>query len=144
MSKDRHICARCRTELSVDALACDACGMAAASPGAPTTGPALRPPPEPPAVTAPPPLPPSHAGSSVLSGRNPPASGSFPVAGPDNIHPSDETPPGYVTAGSLWKISARRPGRVPGEPALPETAGRGEAASVALPAPAGEHLGDTR
>src|SRR3954471_5834043 len=93
MSDGRHICAYCRTELSADALVCDACGMTRSVPAppppppvGPMTGPALRPPPEPPAVTAPTLLPPPEpppvpgAGSSVLSGRNPLASGAFPAA----------------------------------------------------------------
>jgi hypothetical protein len=53
---------------------------------------------------------------------------------PDEVHPSDATPPGYVTAASLWKISSPRPdwdtGERPADVAQPGAAPR-EAGSVA-------------
>jgi hypothetical protein len=78
----RQLCAYCHTELSADALVCEACGMSqtvltAPAPKPPPvvpapsalTGPALRPPPDPPALTAPalqpPPAPPAPAAPSV-------------------------------------------------------------------------------
>src|SRR4051812_33588959 len=191
MSEGPHICAHCHTELAAAALVCDACGMTRSVP-APPRGemprPALRPPPEPPAVTAPTLLPapePPPAGSSVLSGRNPLASGAFPAAEqppemragdplagkppvvpfaapaepppaappapgepetspppaePPAAHPFDETPPGYVTAASLWKISAPPPdwsaGESGAEQTQPEAAAHAQAASVASHTPA--------
>ncbi len=232
MSEGRQICAYCRTELSADALVCDACGMTQSVLTSPAlkpppepppipvpnalTGPALRPPPEPPAVTAPtllpppesPPAPPEepHAGPAVAGG-NPLASGRLPAVGagpaiaagdplagpppvasgdplaaappppptetappivpqarppvvptaappqeavppaeppphasaaavpddPHGNHPSDETPPGYVTAASLWKISSPRPDWNTGQPLPGETQADGaprEAGSV--------------
>jgi hypothetical protein len=85
-----------------------------------------------------------------------PPAGETPVAEPDephHAHPSDETPPGYVTAASLWKISAPRPDWDTGQSTAPETPpadGPREAASAAAGVPAAAapaepaRMGDTR
>jgi hypothetical protein len=125
--------------------------------GDPLAAPAPPPPaaPPPPPQSKPPVVPfaatPEPIAPPPAPEPEPPAS-ALPTAAedPDLAHPSDETPPGYVTAASLWKISAPRPdwatGEQPADVAPPDAAPR-EAASVsrAAPAPADQaHLGNTR
>src|SRR3954469_4801356 len=110
MSEGRHICAHCSTELSADALVCDACGMTRSLP-APLQGvlthPALRPPPEPPAVTAPtlrPAPEPPPADASARARRNPLASGALPAA---------EKPPEILAGDPLGQPPPAKPPVVP-------------------------------
>jgi hypothetical protein len=91
------------------------------------TAPAEANPPAAATPSAPPPEDPLQAliaPASKPKAAAPPPVAEPPAAEPDDPHghhPSDETPAGYVTAASLWKISTPRPDWDTGQRTAPET-----------------------